>query len=103
WHRPSSAPIEHVLAGHAEEIAAGFRDTYCRLMALHQPLTAPDGPLAAMAGTPVRYLFRDTQIYARILRRSLAADSVGDGADYDIALERLARPLCVPQTPPPYL
>ncbi|HEX5454149.1 MAG TPA: DUF4135 domain-containing protein [Stellaceae bacterium] len=102
-HRPSSGPIEPVLAHHAEEIAGGFRDTYCHLMALRDAITAPDGPLAAMAGKPVRFLFRDTQIYARIMRRSLAADSVSDGADYDIALERLARALCVHQAPPPYL
>lgn len=98
--RATTGAVEPVLARHAADIAQGFADLYRQIVQHRAAILAPDGPLGAMAGCPVRYLFRDTRIYIQILRRSLAGDSAVDGADFDIGLERLARALCLSTSEP---
>ena len=80
---PPRTNVPHVdgqhasLRDHAEEIVAGFRQSYEFLSRHRSELSAPDGPLAAFAGIRVRFVFRATQSTAhsskRAVRRSISA------------------------------
>ncbi|WPL16507.1 type 2 lantibiotic biosynthesis protein LanM [Thiorhodovibrio winogradskyi] len=101
-HRPSNGPIEPILARHAPLISAGFVASYRLILAHRDALLAEAGPLAGLRGAPLRFIFRDTAIYTRLLHRSLAADLTGDAAERALALEQLARVLCLYQERPPH-
>jgi len=102
-HRPSGGFIEDVLARHAETLFDSFSDVYRRILARRNEIAAPGGALEALRGARLRYIFRDTRIYARLLRASLAPAATVDAAERDIVLERLARVLCVSDERPPHL
>ncbi|WP_052293716.1 DUF4135 domain-containing protein [Azospirillum sp. B510] len=94
-HRPTAGRIEPILARHARAIADGFLAGCRTMLDRRAELLAPDGPLAALSDAPLRFLFRNTQLYAQLLRRSLMVDATGDAADRDIVLEKVARALCL--------
>jgi len=76
-----------------EEVLGGFALTY-RFAARHrEALLAPDGPLGPLAGQPVRLLYRDTQIYMKLLHSSFAPEGLRDGVDRSLALEGVKRVL----------
>lgn len=83
-----------------EELCDGFQRTYTFLLAERADLLADSSPLRAFAGLPIRVIFRDTQIYLRIARRSVEPDALRDGADRGIELECLNRSLRVPGARP---
>jgi type 2 lantibiotic biosynthesis protein LanM len=86
-----------------ELVVDGFERTYRFLAAQKDSLGAPDGPLAAFADQRVRSVFRDTQLYIRLVDRAFHPDHLRDGADFGIALEALKRLLHVAVETPPYL
>lgn len=101
-HRPSDGAIEPILRRHAQAISEGFAESYRLILAHRAALLADAGPLARLRGVPLRFIFRDTAIYTRLLRRSLGADLTGDAALRALALEQLARVLCLYQERPPH-
>lgn len=99
WYEPdaNSSPLTpgaawgsdpHLLAG---EIARGFADTYRFMMTHRAALAAPCGPLLGFARQRPRFLFRDTNLYIRLLEPSLSATALREGVDRSIELEALYR------------
>lgn len=74
-------------------VIAGFEASYRYLMADRAALTAPDGPLAPLRSTPVRFLLRHTRVYGRLLDKLAHPRYLRDGLDRSLALDALARPL----------
>lgn len=79
-------PAEHF--GAVEE---GYRRMGAALRACAGALAAPGGPLDALAAAPVRFLARDTHVYARILQASLRPAELRSGVARELCLERLWR------------
>ena len=71
------------------ELQAGFSAMYRFLAGQRDSLRASDGPLAGWRGQAVRYVFRDTEVYAATLAHALRPAALGNGADFSIELERL--------------
>lgn len=78
---------------YVEEIVDGLRIMYLLLLQHREDMLAPDGPLAAFARQPVRFLLRDTRIYAVVLDRALRRPYLRDGAAFSIELDVLSRAL----------
>lgn len=78
---------------HVEDVVAGFSEMYRLLLRHRSALLAADGPLAGFRTQPVRYVFRATEQYGQILRRSLAPESLRNGCDRSIELDHLSRGL----------
>ncbi|MGI8551694.1 MAG: type 2 lanthipeptide synthetase LanM family protein [Dehalococcoidia bacterium] len=78
---------------YVEQIADGFRALYLLLLDHREALLAPDGPLRALADQRIRFIFRPTQLYARLFRSALEGRALEDGAAYSIELDILSRPL----------
>ena len=76
---------------HVEDLVRGFEETYRLLLRKRAVLLATDGPLEALRNHPVRYVFRPTEQYGRILRRSLAPGHLQNGCDRSIELDHLSR------------
>ena len=75
---------------HEAEIAQGYEETYRFLMRQREALLAPRGPLAALRGQKVRFVFRPTRVYGVIREGGWQPRHLADGADFSIELERLA-------------
>lgn len=84
-----------VLAG---EIGRGFADTYRLLISQRAALADPCGPLQAFAHQRLRFVFRDTNLYLRLLEPSLAAAVLREGVDRSIELEALYRTVLIRDT-----
>lgn len=76
---------------YSDELISGFRQMYRFLEEHRGSLLAPDSPLNSMQKLPVRFIYRNTQVYASISKQLLNPQYMRDGADYSIALERLTR------------
>ena len=76
---------------HIGELTAGFERMYRLLVAHRAELLAPAGPMAALYGCTVRFIFRPTIVYALLRDRALAPDVLHDGTDRTIELEALCR------------
>jgi type 2 lantibiotic biosynthesis protein LanM len=74
-----------------ECVLEGFREAYRMLSQRRAELTAPDGPLRAIAKAPVRLVFRDTRVYGIMLMQSHSPQASRDGVDRSIELESLNR------------
>lgn len=78
---------------HLDEIVEGFEHTY-RLLRKHRgELLGPEGLLSEAKGTSVRFVLRDTSLYATLLERCLHPKYLRDEVDRFIQLDVLARPL----------
>jgi type 2 lantibiotic biosynthesis protein LanM len=77
------------------ELIAGFESMYRFLLAYREPLCAADGPLAAMRSLPVRFIYRPTRVYGALLTSAWRPETLRDGVEYGIHLERLARAFLV--------
>src|ERR1700730_8305771 len=75
----------------SHEVEAGFRDMPRLPEERRDLMLAPEGPLAALEDTSVRFIFRPTLVYQRILDAAMAAWPLRDGADFGLELERSAR------------
>lgn len=77
----------------AAAVERGFTDTYRFLIAQRVVLAGPGGPLQAFARQPLRFVFRDTNLYIKLLAPSLGAAALREGVDRSIELEALYRAL----------
>jgi type 2 lantibiotic biosynthesis protein LanM len=85
---------------HVDAIVAGFERTYRVLLAHRSELTADDGPLVAFRRQRVRFILRNTSLYASALERCLHPRFLRDGADRGIQLDALSRVLLTLDTRP---
>lgn len=83
-----------------EAIERGFQLS-CRFLIAHGEELA-SGPLQAFRQGTIRVVLRPTRFYELLLRRARSAGTLGDGADFSIELDFLARlekpetaPLCI--------
>jgi type 2 lantibiotic biosynthesis protein LanM len=83
------------------ELVDGFRQMYQFLTERREALLATDSPLAALAHQRVRFLFRNSQIYANVLGKSLHPKFLRHGVDRSIQLDVLSRALLAADTKPP--
>jgi type 2 lantibiotic biosynthesis protein LanM len=84
---------------YVDQIAAGFEYLYRFLQARGPGLLGPQGPLRNWSG--LRFVFRDTAIYASMLKRLFSPRFLRDGMDASIELERFSRPLLYDEDRPP--
>jgi type 2 lantibiotic biosynthesis protein LanM len=92
---PFGAGQEANLTPYVEEITAGFREMY-RFLLLHRDvLLDSNSPFDELARAPMRLVFRDTSTYFSILKNSMDASLLRDGAERSIHLELLSRVLLV--------
>lgn len=76
---------------YAAELIDGY-EHFCDFLLRHRAaLLADDGPLAAFAGLPARFVFRSTKTYGDILRACLHPDLLRDGCDRSIQIDQISR------------
>ena len=85
-----------------DEIVWGFEQMYCFLMSHQQVLLAEDSPLAALKNVQVRFMFRMSQIYAKILEHIQHPKWLHNGIDKSIELDHLSRAFLVVDEKPHY-
>jgi type 2 lantibiotic biosynthesis protein LanM len=85
-------------ARYVDQMAAGFEGLYRFLLVRGPELLGPKGPLRNWSG--LRFVFRDTAIYASMLKGLFSPRCLRDGMDASIELERFARPLLYVQDRP---
>ncbi len=73
-------------------VVAGFAEMYRFLLERRDALLADDSPLWNLASEPVRFLFRATSTYLRIMGYLQQPQYLRDGAERSIGLEILKRP-----------
>lgn len=78
---------------HLDQLVAGFARAYRMLLAGRDELLEPGGVLTAFASQRVRFVFRDTGLYASILERALHPEYLEDGAERGFQLDVLCRSL----------
>lgn len=85
-----------------EDIIDGFQQMYRFLMEHCQEILAKDSPLAALAHQEVRFVFRPTQIYISIFKKTLDPKFLRNGVDWSIQFDILSRAMLVSDTKPFY-
>jgi type 2 lantibiotic biosynthesis protein LanM len=75
-----------------DNITAGFQAIYQLIMKHRQEWQTPDGPLAAFAKLPLRFLYRNSDLYGAILNRSIQPPALSEGIDRSLQIEMLSRP-----------
>jgi type 2 lantibiotic biosynthesis protein LanM len=94
------APTRHVptvkgeparLAGWVASVVEGFERMYRFLLEKRDALLAEDSPLWSMAGQPIRFVFRPTDTYTRLLLQLRDPEYLRDGVERSIGLEVLKR------------
>jgi type 2 lantibiotic biosynthesis protein LanM len=88
---PAVAGVPLAADDYVRPISLGFERMYRLLTASREALLEPGGPLDALRGLPVRFLFRPTRVYARLHERAVTPLALGDGAERSIQLEALVR------------
>lgn len=81
------------LNDYLEDFVAGFQQMYQFLVNHRGAILAANGPLAAFAHQPVRFVFRPTRVYASVLSQALDPKFLRDGCDRSIELDILCRGL----------
>jgi type 2 lantibiotic biosynthesis protein LanM len=76
-----------------EEVVGGFNATYRALLRHRTEMLSDDSPLQAFRACDVRFVFRATQLYTRMIRRSLTPRLLRDGIERSLEFEVLARHL----------
>ncbi len=76
-----------------EDIVTGFRTIYDLLTTCRDDLLAPWGPLASFIGCPIRYLFRSTFIYEKLLTRLTHPHFLRTSVDRWIEMQIFKKPL----------
>uniref|UniRef100_B8HL08 Lanthionine synthetase C family protein n=1 Tax=Cyanothece sp. (strain PCC 7425 / ATCC 29141) TaxID=395961 RepID=B8HL08_CYAP4 len=77
---------------YSKDIVSGFQQMYDLLTAHRNELLTPAGILAEFQTKRVRFLFRNTKVYARILHYSLSPKHLQSGLLRSIWLDILSRP-----------
>ena len=92
------------LAGedYLDEIVGGFEKMYRLLISRQHILLAEDSPLAALQNVQVRFMFRMSQVYAKILEHSQHPKWLRNGIDRSIEIDHLSRAFLVVDEKPHY-
>jgi class II lanthipeptide synthase len=77
------------VADYFADVMLGYRRMGQCLAQRADALTADDGPLGRTAGVPVRFVYRNTHIYVRLLAESVRPARLRDGVDRARCLDRL--------------
>lgn len=88
-HLPSLDGREVIARDYDDAIAEGFTSVYRLLVRHRDALLAPEGPLAACADAPTRFIARPTIVYDRLLVESFHPYVLQDALDRDRLLDRL--------------
>ncbi|MEH2084477.1 MAG: type 2 lanthipeptide synthetase LanM [Nostoc sp.] len=72
-----------------DEILTGYRAMNNCLSLNSEELSKEDGIIAKMAGMPIRFLYRSTSKYYRVMQESLAPACLRDSIKREISIERL--------------
>lgn len=88
-HLPQIEGQQVAARDYIEAIAAGFESVYRLLVRHRDDLLAPEGPLAACADAPSRFIARPTAVYERLLFESYHPYVLQDALDRDRLLDRL--------------
>lgn len=83
-----------------DELVTGFEQMYRCLVTYKEVLLEPDSVLAAFRSQQVRFIFRPTRIYGRILNNALSPQFLSDGRDWSIEVDFLSRAYLFPQKKP---
>ncbi len=78
-----------------DEIVWGFKQIYRFFMSHQQVLLAEYSPLAALQNVQVRFMFRMTQLYGKILQQIQSPKWLRNGIDKSIEIDRLSRAFLV--------
>lgn len=76
---------------HLDEITSGFATMY-QFLWLHREALL-EGPLSEFEGIPVRFLFRNTAVYAQLLLASYNPQYLSNGVERSLLFDSLARGL----------
>ncbi|MCG6136864.1 MAG: type 2 lantipeptide synthetase LanM family protein [Nostoc sp. LLA-1] len=82
------------------ELVTGFQQMYQFLLELREDLLATNSPLSVFADQKVRFLFRNTQIYADVLNKAQNYKFLQNGIDRSIQLDVLSRAFLKAETKP---
>lgn len=74
-----------------DELVTGFEQMYRFLMRQREALLAPDSPLAAFHSQQVRFIFRPTKTYGRVLNKAMAPEFLRNGLDWSLEVDVLSR------------
>ncbi|MCC5601583.1 type 2 lanthipeptide synthetase LanM family protein [Nostoc favosum] len=85
---------------YVNEIVDGFRQMYQFLSERQEALLAIDSPIATLAHQKVRFLFRNSQVYADVLNKALNQKFLRHGVDRSIQLDVLSRAFLKADTKP---
>ncbi len=77
---------------YSEEIITGFRHMYRFLLEHRDELLTQDGPLSRFAGCPIRFVWRFTATYGKLLERLRHPKFLHNGADRWVELCILQKP-----------
>ena len=72
------------------ELVSGFEQMYRFLIKQREALLAPDSPLTTFASQQVRFLFRPTRIYGRVLSKTMAPEFLRHGFSWSVELDILS-------------
>ena len=89
-------------ANYVAEIVQGFEQMYDCLLKNQVELLSNSSLLKLMENQKVRFLFRNTKIYAEILQKSYHPDVLEYGIDRSIALDVLSRGFLLTEEKPTY-
>jgi type 2 lantibiotic biosynthesis protein LanM len=84
------------------EIVRGFRQMYRFFLDNRTALLSDDGPLAAFKHLRARFVYRNTGLYAQLLKHATAPRYLGDGVERSIHFELASRALIMGDTKPRY-
>jgi type 2 lantibiotic biosynthesis protein LanM len=73
------------------DIVQGYQQMYRFFIAHQEVLQAEDGPLGVFRTCQIRFLNRNTRVYARILEQATRPEYLKNGLDFSIQLEALSR------------
>lgn len=74
-----------------QELVTGFEQMYRFLLRQREALLTADSPLSAFRSQQVRFIFRPTKIYGRVLNNSMAPEYLRHGVDWSMQLDILSR------------
>jgi len=91
-HVPTVNGTSADLSDWIEAIVLGFKQMYRFLLDKQEALLSQSSPLWRMRGLSVRFVFRSTNLYSRMLKQLSYPEYLREGVDRSIGLEILKRP-----------
>jgi len=95
-HLAANIPVLNGVAlspnNYIHELVTGFEQMYRFLMKQRKALLAPDSPLAAFGSQQVRFLFRPTKVYSKVLyNKAIAPEFLRHGLSWSMEIDILSR------------